>query len=142
MVELVHVIRVDNSVDRVYNLLIDYDLYPEIMPEIKGVNVLSQRRISDTVEFTGRMIKWVRSTLRLRKFENREINWRQLEGDFLLNRGSWKLRPVGEAATEVKFILKADIGASVPRFIVRKALELSIPRMLHRFRREAELVSY
>lgn len=127
------------SAKRLFEIVTDYEHYPELFSYMKAVRVLSRsddNRVQE-VSFHLSMIKDFRYTLRIEHTPFTETNWTYLEGDFKDSTGGWKFEEDGET-TRVTYAVSMDFGFAVPGFIARKLVEGSLPAMLNAVRKRAE----
>lgn len=65
------------------------------------------------------------------------VRWRQLEGDFVRNEGSWSLRRLGPARTELRYDNDVQLRRWVPAWLVRRAQRRLAPQMIGSIERRA-----
>jgi ribosome-associated toxin RatA of RatAB toxin-antitoxin module len=65
------------------------------------------------------------------------IRWRQLEGDFARNEGSWTLRRLGPNRTAVRYDNVVQFRRWVPAWLVARAERRVIPQMIAEIERRA-----
>lgn len=116
----------------IFSIITDYPLYTRLAPEISVVKVLSRGEREALVEFEAHLIKKFRYTLELKEEPFGRVYWRQREGPFRGVEGSWELKALGPMETEVTYRLEIELGLFTPRFIVNRALSLSLPAMFRR----------
>ena len=65
------------------------------------------------------------------------VRWRQLDGDFARNEGSWSLRRVGPARTEVRYDNVVQFRRWVPAWMIARAERRLAPQMVGAIERRA-----
>lgn len=125
----------------VYDVVVDFDGYPRLFPEFKGVRVLQRTPSLARVEFRVEVVLSVRYVLDLAcDPEAMTVDWTYVEGEVVADSvGSWRFRQEGEA-TRINYRASVLIKAPLPGFIVRKATDAlvaaSIPSMFASIDRE------
>lgn len=123
---------------RIYDLLIRYQQYPEFMPELRSVKILRQQDPIDLVEFTAFYLRTMRYTLKILRHPHRGISWEQVRGDFKKNSGSWHLIPAAAGKTRAIYSLDLQVPFLVPPPVFSALAQVALPRMMNRFRSRAE----
>lgn len=65
------------------------------------------------------------------------VRWRQLDGDFARNEGSWTLRSLGPARTEVRYDNVVQFRRWVPAWMIARAERRLAPQMIIAIERRA-----
>ncbi len=94
--------------DRIWDVITDYDAYPEWVPEMEETRVINQtdRHVDVAfrlVIFAAVVSKSVDYTLRIIENPKRSTRWFLLDGDFAAARGSWQLLPLDEGTSTLAF---------------------------------------
>lgn len=131
--------------EKVYELAKEVESFPEFMPDVESVEVLSRegstiktRWVAKVKEF-NRTIRWVEQD---RWFDGEmRCEFEQTQGDFSLYRGIWEFRPDGKGAF-VSLHLEYDyhvplIGSLLNRVIFNK-MKQNCQNMLDALKAEAE----
>ncbi len=66
--------------------------------------------------------------------------WKLVRGDYVVNSGSWVLKPHGDGMTYVEYTLHAEPTTAIPDWVRIKAQKSSFPDMFERLRREVAAV--
>jgi ribosome-associated toxin RatA of RatAB toxin-antitoxin module len=137
-------VLVNVGVDRFFEVVSDYDRYPEFVPTVKKCHA---RRGAGTVEVDYQLdlgIKTIAYTLRLVEEPPRKVSWSLLKGDWMkVSNGSWDLRDEG-GKTRATYAVEIQIQkpALVPQSIVDRISDeltrVQLPRMLEAFKKRAE----
>ena len=126
----------------VYDIVVDFEAYPRLFPEIKVARVLERRPPIVRVEFRAEVVLAVRYVLDLRCDPDAlTVDWTYVEGEIVVDSiGGWRfiLDPAG---TKVEYRVSTSVKAPLPGFIVRRATDAlvgaSIPGMFASIEREA-----
>jgi ribosome-associated toxin RatA of RatAB toxin-antitoxin module len=127
------------SPEKVFEVISDFEKYPEFLPEVKKVKVESaQGGIKDvtyTIDIKAKLISY---TLRHTPKPPHELSWTMVRGEMMKgNDGAWVLKPVAEG-TEATYKIDLRLGALVPSMVERKLAEQSLPGLLGNFKKRIE----
>ena len=118
-------------IETVYNVLQDYDSYPEFVDGCSSTDVLSKDESGAEVEFGLNLIKKFKYILELSHDRPNSISWKFKSGDiFKKNDGSWQLKDLGDGKTEVHYTLEVEIKGFAPKAMVNSLTEKNLPAML------------
>jgi len=131
-------------VERFYEVVRDYDRYPEFVPTVKGCRA---RRGPAGVEVDYQLdlgIKSIAYTLKLEEEPPRRVRWSLLKSDWMkLSNGSWELHDQG-GKTRAVYTVEIQIKKPplVPQSLVDRISDeltrVQLPRMLEAFKKRAE----
>ena len=131
-------------VERFFEIVRDYDRYPEFVPTVKGCRA---RRGPGGVEVDYQLdlgIKTIAYTLRLVEEPPHRVSWSLVRGEWMkVSNGSWELRDEG-GKTRATYAVDIQIQKPplVPQVLVDRVSDeltrVQLPRMLEAFRRRAE----
>jgi len=125
-------------IDKVYEVLQDYESYPEFVDGCSSTNILSKDESGAKVEFGLNLIKKFKYILKLTHDRPNSISWTFESGDiFKKNEGSWHLKAVGEGKTEVTYELEVEIKGFAPKTIVSNLTQKNLPAMLKSYHARA-----
>ena len=125
----------------VYDVVVDFEAYPRLFPELKVVRVLERRPPILRVEFRAEVVLSVRYVLDIRcDPEPLTVDWTYVEGEIVVDStGGWRFA-VDPAGTKLDYRVSMLVKAPLPGFIVRKATDAlvaaSIPGMFASIDRE------
>ncbi len=132
-------VEIDVSPKVFYEVVTDFESYPEFLPEVKRVKVLRHEEDVWEAEFEVSMIKTIKYTLELTGKPGKELSWTLKSGFFKKNDGSWKLRSLDKGKrVEATYSVDIEVGMFVPKAIIDKLVEISFPKMLQQFKERAE----
>jgi coenzyme Q-binding protein COQ10 len=126
--------------EKVFDIVIAYDRYPEWLPEVKKIRTSDRKgnevKVHYEVDFK---IKTIRYTILAREERPQRMSWSFVEGEVMKdNKGSWVLEPEGEGRTKVTYNVEVTVGPLVPKSILNTLVDQSLPKMLEAVKRRAE----
>ncbi|MDO8462616.1 MAG: SRPBCC family protein [Deltaproteobacteria bacterium] len=131
-------IEIKTSPKSVYEIITNFEKYPEFLPETKKVEIKKVGR-SPQVYFEIQVIKRIGYLLQFDLKPPFAISWKLLEGViFKKNNGSWKLKEVKKGVTKATYTLDVEFGVPVPKMITSMLVGNSLPQLLKRFKERAE----
>jgi coenzyme Q-binding protein COQ10 len=132
-------IVINAPVEKVFDTIIQYEKYREFLTEVKEVRTSNRRGNEVDVHYKVDVIKTIQYTIRSKEERPNRISWSFVNGEFMKdNKGSWLLEPAGEGKTKATYNVEMALGALVPKSVVNKLVETSLPKMLEAFKRRAE----
>ncbi|ATH07755.1 hypothetical protein BIY24_07285 [Halobacteriovorax marinus] len=128
----------DVEIEKLYDVIVDYNSYPEFVDGVSSINVLEQSEDNARVEYGLNLIKKFKYTLSLSHKRPTSVSWEFESGDlFKKNNGSWELVDLGNGQTEVTYSLDVDVKGFVPKSIISKLTDSSLPAMMKSYRERA-----
>lgn len=120
------------SCDSIYEVLKDYERYPEFMEGVTTVTVLERDGANVKAEYSLNLIKKFKYILNLVEDEAaKKLTWSFESGDmFKQNSGSWELKDLGDGTTEVTYTVDLDFKVMVPGMISKKLVKTSLPGLM------------
>jgi ribosome-associated toxin RatA of RatAB toxin-antitoxin module len=132
-------IIIDAPIQVVYDVIVDYEKYPEFLAEITQVKVLKRNGHVVDAEYTASMIKTVSYSLRLTGTPPTTVRWSLLKASFMkTNDGGWALEDLGDGRTKATYGLEVRVSRLVPGKIVDKLTVTTLPATLEAFKKRAE----
>lgn len=140
MTEIRHTETFNCSPERFFDILVDYESYPEFLNEVQSCKVIESDKDCKKVEYHISLIKDFRYVNEHREVRPFGVSWIFLRGDlFKEMNGHWKLAEKGNR-TEAEYFIKASFGLFVPGFMTKTVLSVNLPTMMDSYRRRvAEL---
>ena len=139
MAEVKHTENWKFPVERIYEMLIDYNAYPEFVPGVQEIEVLESHDSGARVKYSINIIKKLSYILKLNHERPHRIFWELESGDlFKKNSGFWELESLGESETQVSYGLEVDIKGFVPKTIVKGLTSKNLPAMMKAFHDRVE----
>ena len=125
--------------EKVFEVVADYEKYPEFLPEVKKVKVDfgtgNVKEVTYTVDIKAKVITY---TLKHTARPPGEIAWTMVKGEMMKgNDGAWILKAV-PGGTEATYKIDLKLGALVPSMVERMLAEQSLPGLLQNFKKRIE----
>jgi ribosome-associated toxin RatA of RatAB toxin-antitoxin module len=127
--------------EQLFDVIVDYEKYPEFLPEVKSVRIEAGqgaiREVTYNVDIKAKVIKY---TLRHTAERPVKLTWTMIKGEMMKgNDGSWALKPGPQPGTvEATYTIDLKLSSLVPGFIERALAEQSLPGLLQNFKSRAE----
>ena len=139
MAEASRTIVIDAPIEKVFQVISDYDRYAEFLPEVKRIHTSDRKGNEVKVHYEIEVMKTIKYTLKMQEQGPNRVDWSFVEGEVMKdNHGSWTLEPAGEGKTRATYSIEMKLGALVPNSIVKALVENSLPKMLDAFKKRAE----
>ncbi len=134
-----HSVEVDVSPDRFYELVTDFETYPNFVPNQSGARILSHEGDRWRVEFELSVAKKLTYVLDLEGVPGRSLGWTLVSGDMMKeNEGGWTIEALPDGRTRATYRLDVALKGFVPRSIAQALIERTLPANMEAFRLEAE----
>src|SRR5690349_2820588 len=134
-----HRVLIQAPIERVFDVIVDYERYPEFLPELKSVTLESRDDGVALVRFEVELIVRVVYTLRLIEDPPTRVTWSLHEGKMIAsNDGAWELERVGEQTTRASYGLDVKLAGMIPKSVSTRLMGTNLPQMLERFKTRAE----
>jgi ribosome-associated toxin RatA of RatAB toxin-antitoxin module len=131
-------IEINAPLKSVYEVICDFEAYPEFLTETKDVVVEKASDKSALVVFTVSIIKKITYTLDIKMTPLKSVSWKLVNGDMMKkNTGHWKLSEKG-GVTHAEYEIDMDFGGMVPKAISSKLIGSNLPAMMRAFRDRVE----
>ena len=126
------------SVQEFYNIISDYEKYPEFLAEVKSCKVIEKRANQKLVEFNVAMIKNFSYRLWMTEVPPKNVSWLLDSGDlFKVSTGSWDL--VEEAGrTKATYNVEAKFKVFVPGPIAKALVNVNLPNMMSSYHKRVK----
>lgn len=132
-------IVIDAPPDRLFDIIVDYDRYPEFLSEVKEAKTSNRRGNEADVAYGIDLVKRIRYTLHHVEERPRAVHWTFVKGEMMRdNHGSWTLEPTPDGKTRATYTIEVGVGPLVPRSIVNALVDQSLPKLLEAFKKRAE----
>jgi Oligoketide cyclase/lipid transport protein len=132
-------IEIKAPISTVYDVISDFEAYPDFLPETKEVVVEKHSGKTAIVRFTISMIKKISYKLDIKLHPHKGLSWKLIEGDMMKNNsGQWKLTEPKKGLTHAVYEIDMDFGGMVPKAISNKLIGSNLPSMMKQFRDRAE----
>ncbi len=132
-------IIINAPIEKVFDVITQYEKYGEFLPEVKEVRTSGRQGNEVNVHYKVDVVKTIKYTIRVKEERPTRMSWSFVEGEFMKdNKGHWLLEPAGEGKTKATYTVEMALGALVPKTVVNALVETSLPKMLEAFKRRAE----
>ena len=132
-------IVIDVPPEKLFDVIVDYDRYPEFLPEVKEARSKERKGNAVDVDYVADIVKRIRYTLHHVEERPRTVRWTFVKGDLMRdNHGSWTLEPTHDGKTRATYTIEVGVGPLVPRSIVNMLVDQSLPKLLEAFKKRAE----
>lgn len=126
------------SVQEFYQIISDYEKYPEFLAEVKGCKVIERRDNQRLVEFNVALIKNFSYRMWMTENAPKSISWVLDSGDlFKASSGSWDL--TDEAGrTRAAYAVDAKFKVFVPGPIAKALVNVNLPNMMSSYHKRVK----
>ena len=133
-------VTVNTSIEKFYEVIRDVKSYPEFIPEMKKVNVISMDDTDGEVKYDLKIMGFgVSYTLKLKMTSPTEISWTFVKGTKMKdNTGYWKLKKIDDNTTEAEYKVELKLGALVPKKFTDQLTKVGLPALMKQFKERAE----
>ncbi|MFN2549880.1 MAG: type II toxin-antitoxin system RatA family toxin [Myxococcales bacterium] len=127
--------------EKLFDVIADYEKYPEFLPEVKKVKIEagqgSIKEVTYTVDIKAKVITY---TLKHTAERPTKLSWTMIKGEMMKgNDGAWTLKPGSQpGTTEATYTIDLKLSSLVPGFIEKALAEQSLPGLLTNFKNRAE----
>lgn len=128
-------IAIAASPEKIWRVVTDCSRAPEFVPGVlscERLAVLEPGRVDlfrQAVKYSWYLPR-LEYEFRLEYFPYEQLNFRRVSGSLRRLDGTWWIENMGEGQTLVFYSLDLDPGFLVPKFLVRKALQKDLPKVL------------
>ena len=136
-------IEVDVSAEHFFNVMVDYEKYPEFLPEFVEAEIIGESSEGRRVRFVRRFASIsMRFTLDFLEEPYRRLSWKAAQSDkFDLLQGSCEIETLSPETLFIHLDLETRLKGPFPKFLCTKVAELGMPTMLGNFKRRAEYLA-
>jgi coenzyme Q-binding protein COQ10 len=139
MAEASHVEEFNCTPEEFFNILKDYEKYPQFLKEVKSCRILEDRGNEKIVEYKVSVIKDVMYLNKQLEMPPNEIRWKFMKGEvFKSMEGSWKLEATADNRTRATYWVSAEFGLFVPSMITKTLLSVNLPAMMQAHHRRVK----
>lgn len=122
-----------------YDVIWDFESYPEFMKELKDVDVDKKKAKTCEVTYHIKVIKEISYSLKMKGTPNKKIEWTFIEGDYMKdNHGYWDLTETKKGVTLATYNIDIKFGLLVPGSVTKKLVGTNLPAMLKAFKKRIE----
>ncbi|NVJ20563.1 SRPBCC family protein [Myxococcus sp. AM011] len=132
-------IVINAPIEKVFDVITQYERYPEFLSEVKEIRTENRKGNTVDVHYKVDVMKTVNYSIRVVEERPRRMAWSFIKGEVMKdNKGSWLLEPEGEGKTRATYNVEMALGLLVPKAVVNALVDTSLPKMLEAFKRRAE----
>ena len=141
MAQATRSVTVNVPPEKLFDVIADYEKYPEFLPEVKKVKVDagqgSIKEVTYTVDIKAKVINY---TLKHTAERPTKLSWTMIKGEMMKgNDGTWVLKPGAQPnTTDATYTIDLKLSSLVPGFIEKALAEQSLPSLLTNFKNRAE----
>jgi ribosome-associated toxin RatA of RatAB toxin-antitoxin module len=144
MAQVTKQVIIEAPLERFYDLVVDYERYPEFVPGIRACRVLSAGREKHVQYELDLGVKRIRYVLRMTEQRPTRVAWSLVSGDMMkVSNGSWDLS-AADGRTQAVYTVDIQISRPplVPQAIVDRVSDeltrIQLPKTLEAFKARAE----
>jgi coenzyme Q-binding protein COQ10 len=126
-------------VERAFDVIVDYERYPEFLPEMREVQVLSREDHIVVVKFDLEIMMRISYTLRFEEKRPTSVSWTLKEAKMLAaNIGGWQLAAVDGNTTRAIYGLDVQLRGLIPKSVSNRLIGTTLPETMARFKQRIE----
>src|SRR4051812_21833299 len=137
-------VTVNVAPEKLFDIVADYEKYPEFLPEVKKVKVEHGQGVVKEVTYTVDIkAKVINYTLKHSGEKPFKVAWTMIKGEMMKgNDGTWQLKPgPTPGTTEATYSIDLKLSSLVPGFIEKALAEQSLQALLANFKKRAETLN-
>ncbi len=135
-------IDVNVSAMDIFKVITDYSSYPEFIPEMALVDLISEDGHDQKVAFELELFKLnIKYTLLMTHEPYRRISWSLMESNWM-NKidGAWIIESIGRKQVRITYEQEIKLKGFLPKSVSTKLIQFALPQMLSQFKQRAEAV--
>lgn len=128
------------SNEQFFNIISDYEKYPEFLSEVKNCKVIESKGNKRLVEFQVSVVKTFVYRLWITEEKPRRISWTLDSGDiFKTSTGSWDLSEKA-GQTEARYAVDATFKIFVPGPVAKALVKTNLPNMMRAYQNRVKKI--
>jgi len=132
-------VEIKAPLKKVYEVISDFESYPEFLSGIKSVKILKQKGKICEAEFKVDVIKTITYSLKIELDPPQGLSWSLIKGEFMKsNEGSWALKESKKGITQATYEIEVGFGLLVPKSISSVLIGNNLPTMMKEFKDRIE----
>jgi ribosome-associated toxin RatA of RatAB toxin-antitoxin module len=132
-------LTINAPVERVFEVVTDYEGYSEFLPEITGAEVLSREGDTVVVRFELEIVMRLSYTLELTEVSPTSVRWVLREARMMSsNEGLWELKALGDGTTHATYEVDVRLPGLIPKSVSDRLTGVTLPETLQRFKARCE----
>lgn len=126
------------SPEQFYQIVSDYEKYPEFLSEVKNCKIIKVEGARKLVEFTVNVIKDFKYRLWMSEEPSKRLSWVLESGDlFKVSNGYWAIEEES-GKTRATYFVEAKFNMFVPGPIAKALVNVNLPNMVSSYRKRVE----
>ncbi len=139
MAKFTQSIAIKAPIERVYEVVSDFERYPDFLKEVESAEVVSSGKNRARVSFELKLVTKIHYTVDFKLTPPKSLKWTLVEGEFMKgNDGSWELEALEKNLTDATFTIDVEFPGWVPKSMGESVINSGMPGMLKGFKHEAE----
>lgn len=124
-----------------FDLVVDYEKYPEFLSEVKECKVLKKEGDSKLVDYKVSVVKSMQYQLKTKEVEPSLVSWEFAGGDaFKTMNGSWKIEDAPGGKCKCTYAVDATFKIFVPGPVAKTLLNVNLPAMMSAYHKRIKAV--
>lgn len=124
-----------------FDIVVDYEKYPEFLNEVKACKVLKKEGDSKLVEYKVSVVKSMTYTLKTKEVAPSLVSWEFAGGDaFKTMNGSWKIEEAPGGKCKCHYDVDASFKIFVPGPVATTLLNVNLPTMMASYHKRIKSV--
>jgi len=136
--DIQRILKVDKN--KLFEVITKYEHYPDFVSGVDTTEIEERKDGRTVVKYTltilGKEVVY-----RLNHEEDLEkgsVQWSLIESNLMKqNRGSWKIKDLGDGTCDVSYDVEIDFTIRIPGFILKRLVKGSLPSMIESFEARA-----
>jgi coenzyme Q-binding protein COQ10 len=126
------------SPDEFFEIISDYEKYPEFLSEVKAAKILEAKEGKKLVEFQVALIKSFSYRLWMLEERPNKISWSLESGDlFKVSNGFWELKEEA-GRTRALYSVDASFKVFVPGPVAKALVNVNLPNMMSSYQKRVK----
>jgi ribosome-associated toxin RatA of RatAB toxin-antitoxin module len=126
--------------EQFFNLITDFEKYPEFLSEVKSCKVLETKGGKKLVEFHVNVIKTFSYRMWMTEDAPQRLSWTLDSGDlFKTSTGFWELKDAGPN-TDATYSVEATFKIFVPGPVAKALVNVNLPNMMRAYKERVKKI--
>lgn len=124
-----------------FDLVVDYEKYPEFLSEVKECKIVKKEGDSKLVDYKVSVVKAMQYQLKTKEVEPSLVSWEFAGGDaFKTMNGSWKIEDAPGGKCKCTYAVDATFKIFVPGPVAKTLLNVNLPAMMSAYHKRIKAV--
>ena len=126
-------------IERVFDVIVDYERYPEFLPDMRVSEVISRHDGVSVVRFELELVMKLSYTLRLVEDRPHRVTWSLENAKMMVeNEGGWTLTQRPDGQTQARYGIEIKLRGLIPKSVTTRLVGETLPETLQRFKERVE----